>query len=127
MCYDNDNERPPQFDHQDGLYFTSIRIFDLGRKRANVDEFPFWCHIVSDEYKVSGIVIDILRWGINGQLRVLILGRLSYPEVFRHARYKFPGRQKIIVWKKGRFTNVGKDEYLELKDEKLQCVHILKV
>lgn len=28
-----------------------IRIFDLGRKRANVDEFPFCCHLVSDEYE----------------------------------------------------------------------------
>ena len=28
-----------------------IRIFDLGRKRASVDEFPFCCHLVSDEYE----------------------------------------------------------------------------
>jgi len=28
---------------------VQIRIFDLGRKRASVDEFPFCCHLVSDE------------------------------------------------------------------------------
>ena len=26
-----------------------IRIFDLGRKRANVDEFPLCIHLVSNE------------------------------------------------------------------------------
>ena len=43
---------------QCGAYHTSadaippqIRIFDLGRKRASVDEFPFCCHLVSDEYE----------------------------------------------------------------------------
>jgi large subunit ribosomal protein L10e len=30
---------------------SQIKIFDLGRKRANVDEFPFCCHLVSDEYE----------------------------------------------------------------------------
>src|SRR5437016_2683411 len=45
-------------------------------------------------------------------------------EALRRARYKFPGRQKIIVSKKWGFTNVGKDEYLKLKEDKkvLQCV-----
>lgn len=28
-----------------------IRIYDLGRKRASVDDFPFCCHLVSDEYE----------------------------------------------------------------------------
>jgi ribosomal protein L10e len=31
--------------------FPQIRIFDLGRKRASVDDFPFCCHLVSDEYE----------------------------------------------------------------------------
>lgn len=40
-----------------------IRIFDLGRKKAKVDEFPLCAHMVSDEYeqlssegKKSGVV-----------------------------------------------------------------------
>lgn len=39
-------------------------------------------------------------------------------EALRRARYKFPGRQKIIVSKKWGFTSVGKEEYLKLKEEK---------
>ena len=39
-------------------------------------------------------------------------------EALRRARYKFPGRQKIIVSKKWGFTNVEKTEYLKLKEEK---------
>ena len=30
---------------------AQIRIFDLGRKRASVDEFPYCVHLVSDEYE----------------------------------------------------------------------------
>ena len=48
-------------------------------------------------------------------------------EALRRARYKFPGRQKIIVSKKWGFTNVDKGDYLKLKEEKkvLQCVYSL--
>jgi large subunit ribosomal protein L10e len=39
-------------------------------------------------------------------------------EALRRARYKFPGRQKIIISKKWGFTNVNKEDYLKLKQEK---------
>lgn len=39
-------------------------------------------------------------------------------EALRRARYKFPGRQKIIVSKKWGFTNVNREEYLKLKEDK---------
>src|SRR6266576_5677655 len=47
-------------------------------------------------------------------------------EALRRARYKFPGRQKIIVSKKWGFTNVSKGEYLKLKEEKrvMPCVSV---
>lgn len=50
-------------------------------------------------------------------------------EALRRARYKFPGRQKIIVSKKWGFTNVNKQDYMKLKEEKkvLQCVSIFLV
>lgn len=32
-------------------FSLKIRIFDLGRKRASVDDFSFCCHLVSDEYE----------------------------------------------------------------------------
>ena len=45
-------------------------------------------------------------------------------EALRRARYKFPGRQKIIVSKKWGFTDVAREDFLKLKEEKrvLQCV-----
>lgn|SRR5258708_5492058 len=39
-------------------------------------------------------------------------------EALRRARYKFPGRQKIVVSKKWGFTNVDKEDYLKLKADK---------
>lgn len=40
-------------------------------------------------------------------------------EALRRARYKFPGRQKIIVSKKWGFTNVNREDYPKLKAERL--------
>jgi large subunit ribosomal protein L10e len=34
-----------------GVPDAKIRIFDLGRKRANVDDFPLCIHLVSNEYE----------------------------------------------------------------------------
>lgn len=34
-----------------GVPDPKIRIFDLGRKRAGVDEFPLCVHLVSNEYE----------------------------------------------------------------------------
>ena len=47
-------------------------------------------------------------------------------EALRRARYKFPGRQKIIVSRKWGFTNVNREDYLKLKEEKrvLQYVFV---
>ena len=39
-------------------------------------------------------------------------------EALRRARYKFPGRQKIIVSRKWGFTNVNREDYLKLKEDK---------
>jgi large subunit ribosomal protein L10e len=47
-------------------------------------------------------------------------------EALRRARYKFPGRQKIIVSRKWGFTNVNREDYMKLKEEKrvLQYVYL---
>ncbi len=47
-------------------------------------------------------------------------------EALRRARYKFPGRQKIIISKKWGFTQVAKQEYEKLKENKqvLQWVSV---
>jgi large subunit ribosomal protein L10e len=46
-------------------------------------------------------------------------------EALRRARYKFPGRQKIIVSKKWGFTNVAREEYQRLKEEKLVVPYVV--
>ncbi|KAI5422805.1 60S ribosomal protein L10 [Lathyrus oleraceus] len=38
-------------------------------------------------------------------------------EALRRAKFKFPGRQKIIVSRKWGFTKLGQEEYLKLKSE----------
>lgn len=48
-------------------------------------------------------------------------------EALRRARYKFPGRQKIIVSKKWGFTNVNKVDYLKLKEDKRVLQYVLHV
>ena len=39
-------------------------------------------------------------------------------EALRRARYKFPGRQKIIVSKKWGFTSLDRAQYESLKKDK---------
>ena len=46
-------------------------------------------------------------------------------EALRRARYKFPGRQKIIVSRKWGFTNVNKEDYLKLKEEKRVLQYVI--
>ena len=41
---------------------AKIRIFDLGRKKAKVDEFPLCGHMVSDEYdQLSSEALEAAR------------------------------------------------------------------
>ena len=193
----------------DSCSYSKIRIFDLGRKRASVDEFPFCCHLVSDEYeqlssealeaaricankyvtKTSGKDSFHLRVRVHPfhvirinkmlscagadryasreisvycmltdhttiRLQIGMRGAWGKPygtvarvnigqiilsirckdqnaavvqEALRRARYKFPGRQKIIVSRKWGFTNVNREDYVKLKEEKrvLQYVQCL--
>src|SRR5882757_7865277 len=46
-------------------------------------------------------------------------------EALRRARYKFPGRQKIIVSRKWGFTNVNREDYLKLKEDKRVLQYVL--
>lgn len=38
-------------------------------------------------------------------------------EALRRAKFKYPGRQKIVVSKKWGFTDIPKDQYPKLKEE----------
>ncbi|EMF12604.1 ribosomal protein L10e [Sphaerulina musiva SO2202] len=51
-CYRYCKNKPyPKSRFNRGVPDPKIRIFDLGRKRANVDDFPMCVHLVSNEYE----------------------------------------------------------------------------
>ena len=163
--------RPPRAD-------AKIRIFDIGNKRAGVDEFPLVVHLVSDEREqLSSEALEAARIAankalvkfcgkdgfhlrmrthpfhvirINKQLSCAGADRLSggmrqafgkpygkvarvrigqiimsvrskesnkahVVEALRRAKFKFPGRQKVLLSRKWGFTDVNKDEYAALK------------
>jgi len=164
-----------------GVPEAKIRIFDLGKKKANIDEFPVCVHLISlEKEQISSEALEAARicankyitktagkdafhlrvrvhpfhvlrinkmlscagadrlqtgmrgaWGKPygtvarvdiGQILLSVRCKDSnahvIQEALRRARYKFPGRQKIIISKKWGFTNVGRDEYLKLKEDK---------
>ncbi|SPN97326.1 probable 60S ribosomal protein L10, cytosolic [Cephalotrichum gorgonifer] len=54
-CYRYCKNKPyPKSRFNRGVPDPKIRIFDLGRKRATVDEFPLCIHLVSNEYEQLG-------------------------------------------------------------------------
>jgi large subunit ribosomal protein L10e len=162
------------------LLDPKIRAYDLGRKKAGVDEFPLTVHMVSDEYqqlsnealeaaricankyivKTSGkdsfhmrvrvhpfhIIrinkmlscagADRLQTGMRGAFgkpqglvarvnigQILISVRTKDAnkavviEALRRAKYKFPGRQKIIVSRKWGFTPLDRADYIEQRQD----------
>merc|ERR1712222_231032 len=49
-----------------GVPDPKIRIYDLGRKKASVDDFPFCAHLVSDELEqVSSEALEACRIACN--------------------------------------------------------------
>nr|ANM86117.1 60S ribosomal protein L10-2 [Stygiella incarcerata] len=162
-----------------GVPDAKIRIFDLGRKKAAVDEFPCCVHLVSDEreqlssealeagricankylvnfagkdayhlrvrahpYHVTRINkmlscagADRLQTGMRGAFgkpqgvvarvtigQVLMSIRCKDAnapqavEAFRRSKFKFPGRQKVIISRNWGFTKFPRAEYEKLKE-----------
>merc|ERR1712036_171278 len=61
-----------------GVPDPKIRIFDLGRKRANVDEFPLCIHLVSNEYEqLSSEALEAARICANKYL-VKVAGKEGF-------------------------------------------------
>lgn len=163
-----------------GVPDPKIRIYDLGKRTASVDEFPEVFHLVSDEkeqltaeaLEASRIVVnkymqtvcgkdsfharirchpfhvlrinkmlscagaDRLQTGMRGAYgkpqgltarvdigQILISVRTKTQnlghakEALRRARYKFPGRQKLVEGTTWGFTEFTQSEYNQLKDE----------
>lgn len=53
-----------------------IRIFDLGRKKAKVDEFPLCGHMVSDEYEQLSSEGEVTLY--DTVLHILYLTNLTF-------------------------------------------------
>lgn len=62
-CYRYCKNKPyPKSRFCRGVPDPKIRIYDLGRKKANVDDFPLCIHMVSNEYEqLSGEALEAAR------------------------------------------------------------------
>eukprot|EP01135_Chromosphaera_perkinsii_P009271 Nk52_evm23s1705 gene=Nk52_evmTU23s1705 len=180
-CYRYCKNKPyPKSRFCRGVPDPKIRIYDLGRKKAGVDEFPLCVHMCSLEKEqlssealeagricankyivkmvgkesfhlrvrchpyhvlrinkmLSCAGADRLQTGMrhafgkpNGTVARVRIGQPIFSarakmnakehliEAFRRSKFKFPGRQKIVVSKKWGFTKFEHDEYQELKSQ----------
>lgn len=69
-CYRVARGKPyPKSRYNRGVPDPKIRIYDIGKKKANVDEFPFVVHIVSDEVEqISSEALEASRIACNKYL-----------------------------------------------------------
>jgi len=180
-CYRYCKNKPyPKSRFCRGVPDPKIRIFDLGRKKARVDEFPLCVHLISKEWEqvssealeagricankylvktcgkdafhirirvhpfhvlrinkmLSCAGADRLQTGMRGafgkplgtvarvDINQVIMSvrakenhRDNVVEALRRAKFKFPGRQKIMVSRKWGFTRWDQADYQRLKAE----------
>ncbi|KAF8383145.1 rpl-10 [Pristionchus pacificus] len=180
-CYRYIKNKPyPKSRFCRGVPDAKIRIFDLGRKKAFVDEFPACVHMISNEremlssealeaaricankflvkncgkdafhmrvrkhpYHVTRINkmlscagADRLQTGMrgaygkpNGLVARVDIGDFLFSvrlreqhvehaiEAFRRAKFKFPGRQFVVVSKKWGFSKWNKADYERMRAE----------
>jgi len=161
-----------------GVPDAKIRIYDIGRKKAHVDDFPLCVHLLSGEKEclsseaieaaricankymtkfagkdafhmrvrvhpwqvlrinkmLSCAGADRLQTGMRGafgkptgtaaqvgigqiilSIRTKDASKEHAVEALRRAKYKFPGRQYIVVSNKWGFTRYNRDEYNDLR------------
>ncbi|XP_063718776.1 large ribosomal subunit protein uL16-like [Symsagittifera roscoffensis] len=180
-CYRYCKNKPyPKSRFCRGVPDPKIRIYDIGRKRAGVDEFPCCVHLISNELEqLSGEALeaaricankymvkncgkdafhmrvrvhpfhvvrinkmlscagaDRLQTGMRGafgkpqgtvarvrigqpilSMRVKDNQKASAIEALRRAKFKFPGRQKILISSKWGFTKWERDEYPQMRQD----------
>ncbi|KAL6213832.1 hypothetical protein ACLB2K_013271 [Fragaria x ananassa] len=112
-------------------------------KKKGVDEFPFCVHLISwEKENVSSEALEAARiacnkymakfFGIDAfHLRVRVhpfhvllsmrckdSNKNNACEALKRAKFKFPGRQKIIESRKWGFTKFNHVDYVRLKSEK---------
>ncbi|KAL9856434.1 putative ribosomal protein L10e [Arabidopsis thaliana] len=124
-CYRQIKGKPyPKSRYCRGVPDPKIRIYDVGMKRKGVDEFPFCVHLVSwEKENVSSEALEAARIACNKYM-VLLSVRCKdahghhAQEALRRAKFKFPGRQKIIVSRKWGFTKFNRADFTKLRQEK---------
>ncbi|XP_014781216.1 60S ribosomal protein L10 [Octopus bimaculoides] len=180
-CYRYCKNKPyPKSRFCRGVPDPKIRIFDLGRKKARVDEFPLCIHLVSDEFEqissealeagricankylvkhcgkdafhlrirlhpfhvirinkmLSCAGADRLQTGMRGafgkpqgtvarvnigqvimSVRAKEMHEPMIVEALRRAKFKFPGRQKIVVSKRWGFTKWNRDVFGQMRQD----------
>jgi len=68
--------------------------------------------------KPYGLVARVNIGQVLLSIRTRDANRPVAVEALRRSRYKFAGRQKIIISKKWGFTDMSREEYLEARDSK---------
>merc|ERR1712112_652925 len=178
-CYRYCKNKPyPKSRFCRGVPDPKIRIFDLGRKKARVDDFPLCIHLISNEYEqlssealeagricankylvkhcgkdafhlrvrlhpfhvnrinkmLSCAGADRLQTGMRGafgkaqgtvarvhigqpimSVRAREQHEASIVEALRRAKFKYPGRQIIVVSKKWGFTKWPREDYEKMR------------
>ncbi|CUS13364.1 unnamed protein product [Tuber aestivum] len=91
-CYRYCKNKPyPKSRFNRGVPDPKIRIFDLGRKRATVDEFPLCVHLVSNEYEqLSSEALEAARICANKYL-VKSAGKDGFHMRIRYAAASLQG------------------------------------
>uniref|UniRef100_A0A6G1S511 Large ribosomal subunit protein uL16 n=1 Tax=Aceria tosichella TaxID=561515 RepID=A0A6G1S511_9ACAR len=180
-CYRYCKNKPyPKSRFCRGVPDPKIRIYDLGRKKAKVDEFPCCVHLISKEWEqissealeaaricankylvktcgkdafhlrvrvhpfhvtrinkmLSCAGADRLQTGMRGafgkpqgtvarvnidqvilSVRVKENHKENVIEALRRAKFKFPGRQKVVVSRKWGFTKWDLGDYQEMRKD----------
>mmetsp|Transcript_5082 Transcript_5082/g.14592 ORF Transcript_5082/g.14592 Transcript_5082/m.14592 type:complete len:230 (+) Transcript_5082:132-821(+) len=180
-CYRQIKNKPyPKSRFCRGVPDAKIRIFDVGAKRAHVDQFPACVHMVSwEKEQVSSESLEAARIAANkymtknagkdtfhlrvrvhpfhvlrinkmlscagadrlqtgmrgafgkpqgvaarvsiGQILLSIRTKdhnvVNAEEAMRRAKFKFPGRQKIVQSRNWGFTKFARDDYIQWKRE----------
>ncbi|KAJ5076226.1 60S ribosomal protein L10 [Anaeramoeba ignava] len=180
-CYRYCKNKPyPKSRFNRGVPDPKIRIFDTGKKKAKIDEFPFCIHLVSlEREQVSSEALEAARIAANkhmvtkagkdafhlrirvhpfhvlrinkmlscagadrlqtgmrgafgkpqgtcarvkvGQILMSIRTKDNFSkqafDAFKRAKFKFPGKQKIVTSTQWGFTKLEREEYEDLRDK----------
>ena len=178
-CYRFWGGKPfPKSRYNRGVPESNIRIYDAGKKKASVEEFPITVHLVSlEKEQISSEALEAARIAANkylikfcgkdsfhircrvhpwhvirinkmlscagadrlqtgmrgawgkpiGRVGRVTIGQILFSirvkdsnkhhamESLRRAKFKFPGRQEVVVSRKIGFTNLARKDYEDLK------------